>query len=74
MQDIAVEKWFKTAQEFKIKFVAEINKRNMNNKNNVKSEVRAENMEYLEAGEGKKLYRKRRIIEGLFNKLKGDIN
>ncbi|WP_232841575.1 transposase [Caldicellulosiruptor acetigenus] len=41
------EKWFKSAQELEIKFLAGINKRNMKNKENVSSELRAKNMEFL---------------------------
>lgn len=66
------EKWFKAAQELEIKFVAGVNKRNMKNKDNVRSELRAENMKYLETEEGKKVYRKRTMIERLFSKLKGE--
>lgn len=66
------EKWFKTAQGLEIKFAAGINKRNMKNKDNVKSELRAENMKLLRTGEWKKVYRKRTKIERLFSKLKGE--
>ncbi|WPX08253.1 transposase [Caldicellulosiruptor danielii] len=60
------KKWFKAAQGLEIKFVAGINEKNMKNKVNVKSKLRAENMKYLETGEGKKVYRRRTTIEKLF--------
>lgn len=64
------EKWFKAAQELEIKFVAGVNKRNMKNKENVRSELRAKNIEFLETEEGRKWYKRRTMIEGFLVNLK----
>lgn len=66
------ERWYEKARRLGIELVTGVNKRNMKNKGNVRSEFRAKNIKYLETEEGKRIYKKRAMIERFFSKLKGE--